>query len=303
MATNQVAKVVGAITGAAKTGQIGDGKIFVVSLGSRGAHPHRRDRRRGALAARTAGITDRRVSLIEAARAARFPMVNGVLTSPSLLCFTVVPRAFLSPLVYPHAHDDRPARAFLYHCCGGRQPLAVRAADRADRRHRAGQAGHQFVGRRAATSDPVVCRPGARRAPRTNSAAIRPTRASSRSAARSPPGSAAATSWRARSMPKPKCWCSTARARACSSPPSPPSRWVARRAGKPAMLIPNPFYAAYSAGALAADCEPVYLPATRASALPARSRCARRCAAGAHGRVLHRLAVEPAGRGRRSRLS
>jgi len=42
-------------------------------------------------------------------------------------------------------------------------------------------------------------------------------------------------------------------------------RWVARRAGIPAMLIPNPFYAAYSAGALAADCEPVYLPATRQS--------------------------------------
>ncbi|HEY3222476.1 MAG TPA: aminotransferase class I/II-fold pyridoxal phosphate-dependent enzyme [Pseudolabrys sp.] len=39
-------------------------------------------------------------------------------------------------------------------------------------------------------------------------------------------------------------------------------RWVTRRAGKPAVLIPNPFYAAYGAGALAADCEPVYLPAT-----------------------------------------
>jgi aspartate/methionine/tyrosine aminotransferase len=42
-------------------------------------------------------------------------------------------------------------------------------------------------------------------------------------------------------------------------------RWVRPRAGKPAMLIPNPFYAAYAAGALAADCEPVFLPATRAS--------------------------------------
>ena len=42
-------------------------------------------------------------------------------------------------------------------------------------------------------------------------------------------------------------------------------RWVSRRTGKPAMLIPNPFYAAYAAGALAADCEPVYLPATRKS--------------------------------------
>jgi N-succinyldiaminopimelate aminotransferase len=39
--------------------------------------------------------------------------------------------------------------------------------------------------------------------------------------------------------------------------------YVTKRAGKPAILIPNPFYAAYSAGAAAADCEPVYLPTTR----------------------------------------
>jgi aspartate/methionine/tyrosine aminotransferase len=42
-------------------------------------------------------------------------------------------------------------------------------------------------------------------------------------------------------------------------------RWVGPRAGKPAVLIPNPFYAAYSAGAIAADCEPVYLAATAAN--------------------------------------
>jgi aspartate/methionine/tyrosine aminotransferase len=42
-------------------------------------------------------------------------------------------------------------------------------------------------------------------------------------------------------------------------------RYVGSRPGTPAVLIPNPFYAAYSAGALAADCEPVYLPATRES--------------------------------------
>src|SRR5690242_10415692 len=42
-------------------------------------------------------------------------------------------------------------------------------------------------------------------------------------------------------------------------------RWVSPRDGTPAVLIPNPFYAAYAAGTLAADCEPVYLPATRAS--------------------------------------
>jgi len=40
-------------------------------------------------------------------------------------------------------------------------------------------------------------------------------------------------------------------------------RWVKPRASKPAILIPNPFYAAYSAGAVAADCEPVYLPARK----------------------------------------
>lgn len=46
-------------------------------------------------------------------------------------------------------------------------------------------------------------------------------------------------------------------------------RYVGGRTGSPgslpAVLIPNPFYAAYSAGALAADCEPIYLPATRKS--------------------------------------
>jgi N-succinyldiaminopimelate aminotransferase len=39
-------------------------------------------------------------------------------------------------------------------------------------------------------------------------------------------------------------------------------RFVGGRRSTPAMLIPNPFYAAYAAGAVAAQCEPVYLPAT-----------------------------------------
>ncbi len=42
-------------------------------------------------------------------------------------------------------------------------------------------------------------------------------------------------------------------------------RWVTGRGGRPAILLPNPFYAAYSAGALAANCEPVFLPATKAT--------------------------------------
>jgi N-succinyldiaminopimelate aminotransferase len=39
--------------------------------------------------------------------------------------------------------------------------------------------------------------------------------------------------------------------------------WVKPRQGPPAVLIPNPFYAAYAAGAIGAHCEPVYLPTTR----------------------------------------
>lgn len=42
-------------------------------------------------------------------------------------------------------------------------------------------------------------------------------------------------------------------------------RHVGPRAGRPAILIPNPFYAAYAAGAEAAGCEPVYLPAVAAN--------------------------------------
>jgi len=41
--------------------------------------------------------------------------------------------------------------------------------------------------------------------------------------------------------------------------------FVNPRIGRPAVLIPNPFYAAYAAGAIAADCETVHLPATAAT--------------------------------------
>jgi aspartate/methionine/tyrosine aminotransferase len=41
------------------------------------------------------------------------------------------------------------------------------------------------------------------------------------------------------------------------------SRFVGRRAGRPVILLPNPFYAAYAAGAAAAGCDAVYLPAKR----------------------------------------
>jgi aspartate/methionine/tyrosine aminotransferase len=40
-------------------------------------------------------------------------------------------------------------------------------------------------------------------------------------------------------------------------------RYVGARAGTPAVLMPNPFYQAYAAGADFADCAPIALPATR----------------------------------------
>jgi len=42
-------------------------------------------------------------------------------------------------------------------------------------------------------------------------------------------------------------------------------RYVGQRAGRPTVLIPNPFYAAYAAGAAAVGAEPVYLPARKES--------------------------------------
>src|ERR1700709_404327 len=43
------------------------------------------------------------------------------------------------------------------------------------------------------------------------------------------------------------------------------SLYVGNRRGRPAILMPNPFYPAYGAGARAAGCEQIYLPTTRAN--------------------------------------
>ena len=43
------------------------------------------------------------------------------------------------------------------------------------------------------------------------------------------------------------------------------ARFVTERKGKPAILLPNPFYPAYGAGARAAGCEAIYLPTTPAN--------------------------------------
>ena len=43
------------------------------------------------------------------------------------------------------------------------------------------------------------------------------------------------------------------------------ARYVGERSGRPAILMPNPFYPAYAAGARAAGCEAIYLPTTLAN--------------------------------------
>ena len=43
------------------------------------------------------------------------------------------------------------------------------------------------------------------------------------------------------------------------------ARYVGERKGRPAILMPNPFYPAYAAGAHAAGCEPIYLATTAAN--------------------------------------
>ena len=43
------------------------------------------------------------------------------------------------------------------------------------------------------------------------------------------------------------------------------ARYVGERKGRPAILVPNPFYPAYGAGARAANCETIFLPTTPAN--------------------------------------
>ena len=59
VASDQVDRTIDAITAAANTGQIGDGKIFVLGLEKRRAHPHRRNRCCGALEPAPSPSTDR----------------------------------------------------------------------------------------------------------------------------------------------------------------------------------------------------------------------------------------------------
>ena len=79
-------------------------------------------------------------------------------------------------------------------------------------------------------------------------------------------------------------------------------RYVGARAGKPASSFPIRFMPPIGRRA-AAECEPVYMPTTRETGFLPDLDAHRRRVAGTHRRLLHRLAVEPARRGRRPRLS
>ena len=100
-----------------------------------------------------------------------------------------------------------------------------------------------------------------------------------------------------------------ARARPRSRPRGAGAQWLARRpvsrrdrsaapsrpvAGRPAILIPNPFYAAYAAGAGAADCEVSLSSGDGAPAsCPILTRSMMRCSA--HGRDVPRSPSNPQG--------
>ena len=75
------------------------------------------------------------------------------------------------------------------------------------------------------------------------------------------------------------------------------ARYVGGRRGKPAILMPNPFYPAYAAGARAADCEADLSADHTGQRIPAGSRRARRGDARPHRRDLPRLAGQSARRG------
>ena len=96
--SEQVDKVVEAITAAAKTGQIGDGKIFVLRHRPRRPHPHRRNRRRGAVIPRISNPANRSSTmtskkLIGAGLAGLAALAVAALLIDPSLAQTAAPRA------------------------------------------------------------------------------------------------------------------------------------------------------------------------------------------------------------------
>ena len=80
------------------------------------------------------------------------------------------------------------------------------------------------------------------------------------------------------------------------------ARYVGPRKGRPAILMPNPFYPAYGAGARAAGCEQVYLPTTAANGFLPDLDALDDATLAQDGRDVHRLAGQSARRGRLARI-
>ncbi len=75
------------------------------------------------------------------------------------------------------------------------------------------------------------------------------------------------------------------------------ARYVGPRKGRPAILVPNPFYPAYGAGSRAADCETIYLPTTLGNGFLPDLDALDEATLARTVAILHRLAGQPAGRG------
>ena len=100
-----------------------------------------------------------------------------------------------------------------------------------------------------------------------------------------------------RSIRNPKCWCSAGTREALFLAAIAAKRWVARagKSGNPAILIPNPFYAAYSAGCDRRRLRTGLSAGDARKRLSARPRSARRNAAQTHRRVLLASPSNPQG--------
>ena len=163
-----------------------------------------------------------------------------------------------------HAHDDRPARTFFAHCGSGRFPLAfVRLTELIAGITPGKPVINLSVGEPQHAIPPFV---GAVIAEHLSDFGRYPANKGIE------PFRRAVAAWLSRRYKLPRAVDAESEVLVLNGTREglflaaiAAKRWVSPRAGKPAVLIPNPFYAAYAAGTLAAGCEPVYLPATRAS--------------------------------------
>ena len=187
------------------------------------------------------------------------PMVNRTLTSPPLRCRK--PRCCGHKCALRDVHDrrrtrvtplDRPGRRGALAFCASRTTCSVRSRP-ANRRSiaRSGSRSTPFRLLSVRYSPPIS----------PISGAIPPTRAPKISAAPWRIGCRAVTRCRAPLDAETEVIVLNGTREGLFLSAIAATRFVSPRKGRPAILVPNPCYAAYSAGALAAHCETVFLPA------------------------------------------